>query len=65
MGKAIGNSGSSKVMFMDPRNMMSTIEGVQSVIAQNNPGNVSQSSNSDRTPYNQVELDLERIKRDL
>ena len=57
MGKEIGNSDSSKVMFMDPRSMISTIEGVQSVIAQNN-------HNGDRTPYNPVELDLERIKRD-
>ncbi|MGD1919916.1 MAG: SPFH domain-containing protein [Pleurocapsa sp.] len=59
MGKEIGNSDSSKVMFMDPRSMISTIEGVQSVIAQNN------TSKSDRIPFNQVELDLERIKRDL
>ncbi|MCC0176772.1 SPFH/Band 7/PHB domain protein [Waterburya agarophytonicola K14] len=58
MGKEIGNSGSSKVMFMDPRSMISTIEGVQSVIAQNN-----NTSNSDRTPYNPMELDLERIKK--
>ncbi|MBD2578927.1 SPFH domain-containing protein [Oscillatoria sp. FACHB-1406] len=32
MGKTIGSSGSSKVMFMDPRNMMSTLEGVQAVV---------------------------------
>ena len=61
MGKEIGNSDSSKVMFMDPRSMISTIEGVQSVIAQNNRNQ----SNGDRIPYNQVELDLEKIKRDL
>ena len=60
MGKEIGNSGSSKVMFMDPRSMISTIEGVQSVIA-NNTNNVK----GDRPPYNPVELNLERIKRDL
>ncbi len=34
MGKEIGNSESSKVMFMDPRNMISTIEGMRSVIEQ-------------------------------
>lgn len=55
MGKEIGNSESSKVMFMDPRSMMSTIEGVQSVIAQNNTGK------SDRIPFNQVELDFEEL----
>ena len=60
MGKEIGNSQSSKVMFMDPRSMISTIEGVQSVIANN-----TNNANSDRTPYNPVELNLERIKRDL
>lgn len=32
MGKAIGHSGSSKVMFMDPRNLVSTLEGVTSVL---------------------------------
>ena len=33
MGKEIGNSNSSKVMFLDPSSMLSTIEGVQSVIS--------------------------------
>jgi regulator of protease activity HflC (stomatin/prohibitin superfamily) len=41
MGKEIGNSGSSKVMFMDPRSMISTIEGVQSVISSPNSANHS------------------------
>ncbi|MEY2858348.1 MAG: hypothetical protein RLZZ74_2661, partial [Cyanobacteriota bacterium] len=41
MGKEIGNSGSSKVMFMDPRSMISTIEGVQSVISSSNSANNS------------------------
>jgi regulator of protease activity HflC (stomatin/prohibitin superfamily) len=41
MGKEIGNSGSSKVMFMDPRSMISTIEGVQSVISSSNSVNNS------------------------
>ena len=60
MGKEIGNSESSKVMFMDPRSMISTIEGVQSVIANN-----TNNAQGDRPPYNPVELNLERIKRDL
>ncbi len=32
MGTIIGSSGSSKVMFMDPRSIASTLEGVRSVI---------------------------------
>jgi len=32
MGKAIGNSESSKVLFMDPSSMISTLEGVRSAI---------------------------------
>ncbi len=32
MGKTIGNSGSSKVMFMDPSSMISTLEGMRSVV---------------------------------
>lgn len=32
MGKTIGSSGSSKVMFIDPSNMVSTLEGMKSVI---------------------------------
>ena len=35
MGKTIGSSDSSKVMFMDPRSMVSTLEGVRSVIGNN------------------------------
>lgn len=35
MGQTIGSSGSSKVMFLDPRNMMSTLEGMKSVIGNN------------------------------
>ena len=63
MGKEIGNSDSSKVMFMDPRSMISTIEGVQSVIAQNN--NVSDPKiNGSQVPYNPAKLDLDSIKRD-
>ncbi|ELS04206.1 membrane protease subunit, stomatin/prohibitin [Xenococcus sp. PCC 7305] len=34
MGKEIGNSDSSKVMFLDPSSMLSTIEGVKSVISE-------------------------------
>ncbi|MGK7926628.1 MAG: SPFH domain-containing protein [Spirulina sp.] len=36
MGITIGSSESSKVMFMDPRSIVSTLEGVRSVIS-NNP----------------------------
>lgn len=57
MGKEIGNSDSSKVMFMDPRSMISTIEGVQSVISQNN--------NSNQQPQKPVELDIKKIERDF
>jgi stress response protein SCP2 len=54
MGKEIGNSQSSKVMFMDPRSMISTIEGMRSVI--------TGSGNGDYSP---LELDLDNLdKRD-
>ncbi len=53
MGKEIGSSESSKVMFMDPRSIVSTIEGMRSII--------SGSSNGE---YNPVEFDLEKIERD-
>jgi regulator of protease activity HflC (stomatin/prohibitin superfamily) len=32
MGTAIGSSDSSKVMFLDPRNILSTLEGVRSIV---------------------------------
>ena len=38
MGKTIGNSESSKVMFMDPRSIVSTLEGMRSVIGDKNGG---------------------------
>jgi regulator of protease activity HflC (stomatin/prohibitin superfamily) len=38
MGKTIGNSESSKVMFMDPRSIISTLEGMRSVIDHKNSG---------------------------
>ncbi len=53
MGKEIGSSQSSKVMFMDPRSIMSTIEGMQSIIS------------SDNNEHTSAEFDLEKIKRDL
>jgi len=34
MGKTIGNSESSKVIFMDPRSLMSTLEGLRAVIGE-------------------------------
>ncbi|MEM7593679.1 MAG: paraslipin, partial [Cyanobacteria bacterium P01_A01_bin.83] len=57
MGKEIGNSDSSKVMFMDPRSMISTIEGIQSVISNNNSTNGNQEL--------QQPLDLKQIERDF
>ncbi|NJN74993.1 MAG: SPFH/Band 7/PHB domain protein [Synechococcaceae cyanobacterium RL_1_2] len=38
MGSTIGQSGSSKVMFMDPNSLVSTIEGMQSVMGKASPG---------------------------
>jgi len=32
MGTAIGSSGSSKVMFMDPRAIPATLEGLKSMV---------------------------------
>lgn len=53
MGIKIGSSDSSKVMFMDPRNIMSTLEGVRSVVG----------FQSDE--YQQLTQDLEKIDRHL
>ena len=53
MGVKIGSSDSSKVMFMDPRNIMSTLEGVRSVVG----------FQSDE--YQQLTQDLEKIDRHL
>ena len=50
MGKEVGSSESSKVMFMDPRNMISTIEGMRSVIT----------SNINNSEYASLELDLDK-----
>ncbi|MGD2180850.1 SPFH domain-containing protein [Lusitaniella coriacea] len=41
MGKTIGSSESSKVMFMDPRNMISTLEGMRSVVGDSKNGETS------------------------
>lgn len=51
MGKTVGSSGSSKVMFMDPRNIVSTLEGVRSI--------VGDKANGDYSPLN---LELDRIE---
>ncbi|MDJ0659203.1 MAG: SPFH domain-containing protein [Crocosphaera sp.] len=53
MGVKIGSSDSSKIMFMDPRNIMSTLEGVRSVVG----------FQSDE--YQQLTQDLEKIDRHL
>ncbi|ACK70669.1 band 7 protein [Gloeothece citriformis PCC 7424] len=52
MGKVIGSSESSKIMFMDPRNLMSTIEGVRSVIGNNTNQDLSE-----------LGIELEKIDR--
>lgn len=36
MGNAIGSSGSSKVMFMDPRSIPATLEGMRSIVSDTN-----------------------------
>ena len=36
MGQKIGSSESSKVMFMDPRNIPATLEGIRSIVKDNN-----------------------------
>lgn len=41
MGRAIGNSESSKVMFLDPNSIVSTLEGMKSVIGQGNSGELA------------------------
>lgn len=51
MGKTIGTSNSSKVMFMDPRSIVSTLEGIRATLGEQN--------NSDSLSLNQ---DLEKIK---
>ncbi|WP_107670297.1 SPFH domain-containing protein [Cyanothece sp. BG0011] len=53
MGVKIGSSDSSKVMFMDPRNIMSTLEGVRSVVG----------FQSDE--YQQLTQDLDKVDRHL
>lgn len=52
MGKEIGSSQSSKIMFMDPRSMISTIEGMRSVI-----------TNSGNGDYSPLELDLDNLDK--
>lgn len=54
MGKEIGSSDSSKVMFMDPNNMVSTIEGMRSII----------SNNADTGEYIAPKIDVEQINRE-
>lgn len=50
MGKIIGSSESSKIMFMDPRSLMSTIEGMRAVL-----GGVKDEG------YSDLEVALEKI----
>ncbi|MEL4894627.1 SPFH domain-containing protein [Crocosphaera sp. Alani8] len=53
MGVKIGSSDSSKIMFMDPRNIMSTIEGVRSVVG------------FQGDEYQSLTEDLDQIKRNF
>ena len=39
MGTTIGSSDSSKVMFMDPRSLPSTLEGLKSIVDVPEAGN--------------------------
>ena len=57
MGKTIGSSESSKVVFMDPRSLLSTIEGMRSVLSESS----EIKTNSD-VPNN-MDIDLEAIKQ--
>jgi regulator of protease activity HflC (stomatin/prohibitin superfamily) len=53
MGVKIGSSDSSKVMFMDPKNIMSTLEGVRSVVG------------FQPDEYQQLTQELDKIDRHL
>ncbi|MDY6781864.1 MAG: SPFH domain-containing protein [Cyanobacteriota bacterium] len=52
MGKTIGSSDSSKVMFMDPHNMIATLEGMRAI--------ASSQTNGDTSSFN---LELEKRDR--
>ncbi|WP_013325111.1 SPFH domain-containing protein [Gloeothece verrucosa] len=54
MGKSIGSSGSSKIMFMDPRSLMSTLEGMRSVIGEKTHQDISD-----------LAMELEKIDRHI
>ncbi len=45
MGETIGSSESSKVMFMDPRSIVSTLEGMRSIISDNSNSNLDDLDN--------------------
>lgn len=52
MGRTIGSSESSKVMFMDPRSMVSTLEGIKSVVG-----------NAVGSDYQEIAQALEKVDR--
>ncbi|MFW6264203.1 MAG: SPFH domain-containing protein [Cyanobacteriota bacterium] len=54
MAKTIGSSDSSKVMFMDPRSIVSTLEGMRGVM-----------SNGQNGEYSPLDLEIEKIDRHL
>ncbi|MEL6384463.1 MAG: paraslipin, partial [Cyanobacteria bacterium J06626_18] len=39
MGQQIGASDSSKIMFMDPRSIPATLEGMKAIVGENNSDN--------------------------
>ncbi len=56
MGKTVGSSDSSKVMFMDPRSMISTIEGMRSVVGGNTNGDhTSMKSDFDKLDFHRAD----------
>jgi regulator of protease activity HflC (stomatin/prohibitin superfamily) len=58
MGKTIGSSGSSKVMFMDPRNILSTLEGMKSVVGTGGDGrSLDLLADLDKVDLDKVDLD--------
>ncbi|MEC4986550.1 MAG: SPFH domain-containing protein [Oscillatoria sp. PMC 1068.18] len=55
MGKTIGSSESSKVMFIDPRSIVSTLEGMRAVVGNN--------GNNQNGETNSLNFDIEKSER--
>jgi regulator of protease activity HflC (stomatin/prohibitin superfamily) len=56
MGKTIGTSDSSKILFMDPRSIVATLEGMKSVVGSGNLAN---------SPYQSVADALDKVNREI